>query len=761
MSERLRKNNFFQSASTFTNDTQEKSNNSNYNKSSKCKQKSMDINSDKINFNNLNHNNSNNNNQNIKNNYNNQLNEETLNDGNKAKRKTCKAKILSENNKEKIINNLKDKKNKNIYENNIIKSNSKKNVKNINNIFINYTNNRNSKKVKNKDNNTKIFNDSHTNGDEFENFQINNEDIDEKKDNISIKKIPTENIKNIKNLCKSHNYFINEEKGLYDKNIINYEKGLNNKIKRSCYNIDNNETYVEDDNINQDNYEKNKKNKNENQININDDNNNDNKKNRNLSCKVKKKRKICVSTLNTFQDFSKEKDGIILFENGIGVNDCFLNSIIQVLFHLEEFKNKLIQLKIKIKQNNPIFQLYSIFQNYNTLLKVNPFETLNASLLRESLHHTYGKYEKGKCGDPMETISQILELIHSQYFQNNTDKDNNNFCQNELCPSHSNFLLNLKEIKFCPNCKAIKMQIYDKDCFMYDVLSCEILSLVKDESFYDYKYMLFTKLKKLNQSFGDNQQKLEKCKCKEINTQKKLFLYNKCPPYLIINITWDTDFPKMSDICKIYGLIPIDDNNKHLFEIECQKGSADNLVKKYYLSSMILYGQNHYTCLFYNKIINKWSFVDDNKKKNFDNYNELINSLIIRRSIPVGIIFYYQNDFKDENADNLFLNEEEFNNLYEKSLANDKRDIEDKKKEETIIKNIQKNKHKQKNTFLNKKQFIPKDRVINNEDKNINNQNIENRNNYYKEIDNTNNEYYGKEEVIKIKKKTKKNNIHN
>ena len=74
---------------------------------------------------------------------------------------------------------------------------------------------------------------------------------------------------------------------------------------------------------------------------------------------------------NGFQvDFSNEKNEIILFENGKGVNDCFLNSIIQVLFHLDEFKNKLFQKEINNEQNNPIYQLYIIFLNYKALSKL-------------------------------------------------------------------------------------------------------------------------------------------------------------------------------------------------------------------------------------------------------------------------------------------------------------------------------------------------------------------------------------------------------
>ena len=53
------------------------------------------------------------------------------------------------------------------------------------------------------------------------------------------------------------------------------------------------------------------------------------------------------------------------------------------------------------------------------------------------------------------------------------------------------------------------------------------------------------------------------------------------------------------------------------------KKTEKDLVTNYYLSSMILYGQNHYTCLFYNKIIDKWSFVDDNNKKKIKKKNML------------------------------------------------------------------------------------------------------------------------------------------
>ena len=259
---------------------------------------------------------------------------------------------------------------------------------------------RNYKITKNIDNNTQMFDES--NVDNYENLKENNENMNNNKYNISMNKLPIENIKNSNN---KQTYFINDN---IDNNNISNLNGRKNKNKKNCKNIDNNEPYNNNENI-----------INENRVNMRKNiNDNEKSKCRNISCRVKRKKIISIYSSDNLEDNSNEKDEIILFENGLGVNDCFLNSIIQVLFHLEEFKNELFELDINQDQKNPIFQLYRIFTNYKSLSKYNSVNKLNASLLRESLHQTFGTYEKGICGDPMETISQILELIHNKFFQN-------------------------------------------------------------------------------------------------------------------------------------------------------------------------------------------------------------------------------------------------------------------------------------------------------------------------------------------------------
>ena len=717
MLENSKINNFFQS-SLSTNETQPHSTYSKYMKS-KCKKKFVDTNLNPINSNkfrppekkiykSINYN------DNI-----NHIFESDIKDSQIKKKKNTSRSIIRENNDYNLNN---DRINRNILGNSftIVTCRSKSRGRGNNSCKNFYNNNEDCKNCKILDDEEKV---KHQFDDDFDdkqdNFQINKNDINdinEKKHNNSLKGLsPPKKMK--KNIYNSQNYLLS--------NNINEDKNLNSNNNINSY------------------FNKN----------ASLDNNG---KNRAISQKPKKKRKIVIANLKYSQNIGQDKDEIITFENALGANDCFLNSIIQVLFHLDEFRKKLLQMNIDENPKNPIYQLYSILQNYESLSKINTVDTLSAGLLRESLHYKFGTYNKGKCGDPMETMSEILELIHSLYFHESNNLKNNNFCTNELCPSHSNFLLNLKEIKFCPKCKAINTQIFNKDCFMYDVLSYEILSQIKDKSFNDYKYSLFSILKNLNQSFGDNKQKLEDCKCQKITTQKRLVLYDKFSPYLIINITWDTNFPKMSDIYKIYGLIPYSDNNKNLFEFDFENGKKNekDLITNYYLYSIILYGQNHYTCFFYNKAIDMWSFVDDESKKNFNTYKEVINYLIIRRSIPVGIIFYNKNGFKLDDSEKYLLNEKEFNDLYQKCLENDKRDIEEKNKMQ------RKQRPRINNSFIKSNQNNIKTKLFNNKQSNvenrcINNINIENRDKYYN-VSFINNECLGDEQIVKIRRNKKK-----
>ena len=69
---------------------------------------------------------------------------------------------------------------------------------------------------------------------------------------------------------------------------------------------------------------------------------------------------------------------------------------------------------------------------YDSLSKLNTIELLNTNYLRKALHHRFGTYPMGKFADLIETILELLELIHVQCFDNDEkSKKSNIFCNSE------------------------------------------------------------------------------------------------------------------------------------------------------------------------------------------------------------------------------------------------------------------------------------------------------------------------------------------
>ena len=108
---------------------------------------------------------------------------------------------------------------------------------------------------------------------------------------------------------------------------------------------------------------------------------------------------------------------------------------------------------------------------------------------------------------------------------------------------------------------------------------------------------------------------------------------------------------------------------------------------------MILFGQRHYTCFLYNQKIKMWSFTDDDKKRNFSKYTELITYLISRRSFPVCLVYTCVNIFNNEPTEKYKLDEDKYNELYQNCVLEVQVEIEENEK----INKMEQEKKKEKN----------------------------------------------------------------
>ena len=339
-----------------------------------------------------------------------------------------------------------------------------------------------------------------------------------------------------------------------------------------------------------------------------------------------------------------------------------MNVLIQALFNLKEFREKLLNLHEKA-QNNVVKELCGLLNSYKNIQeqykynkkKIEP--TLSVNLLRKNLNDIYGNYHKGECGDPMETLEHLLDLIHKEYlFQNPTKEDE--MCR---CPSHNFFLLDLNEIKMCKLCFSSEIKSYNKDCYMFNIFVYEIINRIreKNQNYNSYKLKFFSKIKEQNEIYeNENKIKIPNCKCTQLNYSKEIKLLQTNNPYLIINITWAEEFPNMKDILTIFCLLPLSDKYSNLF-------SMDNKYLKmnqyFFIKTIILYGIYHYVCVIYINTQKQWAIIDDKTIKCIDNYYNLIDYLLKNHLMPVGLIYSQnKNDIieEDEIKSNIIINED-------------------------------------------------------------------------------------------------------
>ena len=376
----------------------------------------------------------------------------------------------------------------------------------------------------------------------------------------------------------------------------------------------------------------------------------------------KKKTNSCVIPKRAIKtpDIKKRYHEIIPMLNPSKANNCFINVIIQILYHTPNFKEKFF--KIPFNKNdkniiyNPLYQLKILLLNYKKYLDIEELNTLDIKHFRITLSHYYKDMSIGINGDPVEALNNILNAIHLYSTNQKLDEKNPSSYECHNCISHEFFSLSVKDKIFCSECKIERTNEYDKNYFIYEIFIFEILERIQNLDNESYKNKLFSLAKEVN-NFAEQKIKLDGCNCTNrtiIRNVCQCYYYN---PIFIINLTWERQFPRKTDICKIYYLIPLFDKNGTIFTLE-----EGTLNVNYYLYGIVLYYNGHYICAIYKD--NFWFIIDDTKYNKYDSYLKMVSSLISSTYYPV-MLFYSYTDINIENVKGEFMTKD-FNNLYHK-----------------------------------------------------------------------------------------------
>ena len=360
---------------------------------------------------------------------------------------------------------------------------------------------------------------------------------------------------------------------------------------------------------------------------------------------------------------------VIPLDNPPYTNNCFINVIIQTLYHSLSFQQYILKQPYQLYINspssstslNPLYYLKLIFSEYKTQTQtIRNNRLITSTPFRKALSVYYPQYNPRQSGDPVELFTHIMNGIHSSYM-NSPD-----FSSDVLkkcippCVAHGSFYLNLSDLTKCTRCNAVQKIQYDNNCFSYEIYIWEIFSLIADKTYISWKQSLSALYHSIATNV-DNDVKVPGCSCgANAKVTKQLKLNNAFQQdfNIALSLTWSSPVAQYRELCKIYGLIQLSFNNNVLFDIDDKQH-----CKKMFLYSMVLFWNNHYICIIKGKKY-EWHLLDDTTIKHFTKYSDVLVYCVKNKYCPVMLFYSASKEYQTAKESEQYLTLQEYNELY-------------------------------------------------------------------------------------------------
>eukprot|EP01064_Diplonema_japonicum_P019741 TRINITY_DN2855_c1_g3_i2.p1 TRINITY_DN2855_c1_g3~~TRINITY_DN2855_c1_g3_i2.p1 ORF type:complete len:499 (+),score=42.19 TRINITY_DN2855_c1_g3_i2:37-1533(+) len=318
-------------------------------------------------------------------------------------------------------------------------------------------------------------------------------------------------------------------------------------------------------------------------------------------------------------------------ENPVGHNNCFLNVILQTLWHLRYFRESFLddhELHTCTDQLAPDTCLYCAIHNLFTQYRFSQHKQLPPHLIRQVLHNTFnseGRFQMGDMEDVCECLEAILFRLHL------TANDKMDYCS-PPCFVHKTFSLNIMEKHECftETCSKIYEPIIYTATVQY------------------FPSALFIKCPQHNHS-----------KCRSLESCMRWHLKGKpracegcgkaaplhpfllgAPQHYSLGIAWDRnsadEYLPQSDLKKFVSNIPDTLNLSDVYLIPGYVPTPKMLatetgkVVSYSLSSIIIFYGRHYTCYCLHDC-HSWLYFDDTRVTKVGTLDDVRHLIVARR----------------------------------------------------------------------------------------------------------------------------------